>query len=59
MRKPVGMTAITETVVGETREKIYVVCDDGTVWYLEYPHLSWFPGATIPGTQAAEAPGSN
>ena len=59
MSKPVGVTTATLTVGVETSQRIYVVCDDGAVWYLEHPHISWLPGPTIPSTQAAEAGDSN
>lgn len=54
MSKPVGVTAADVVVGSETQQRVYVVCDDGTVWYLSYPHISWLPGPTIPGTQGAE-----
>ena len=60
MSKPAGITTATVKMVGvETTQRIYVVCDDGMVWYLEHPHIKWLPGPTIPGTQAADAADSN
>jgi len=55
MRKPTGMATITVKIghMGP-QERIYVVCDDGTVWYLTDPWLEWLPAAPMPGTEAAE-----
>ena len=59
MSKPVGVTTATVMVGTEKSQRIYVVCDDGTVWYLEHPHISWLPGPAIPTTQASGAGDSN
>ena len=37
------------------QDRIYAVCDDGTVWYLTEPWVGWLPGPPMPGTRGAES----
>ncbi len=56
MRNPTGMATVT-VKIGQMgpQERIYVVCDDGTVWYLTKPWTVWLPAPPMPGTEGAES----
>lgn len=47
-RHPVG-------IADRAGRRLYVVCDDGSVWVLDPMHGGWMEAEPIPGTPAAEA----
>ena len=49
-RKPVGIALSKEG----NRETVFVVCDDGRVFYLNQATSEWDNAPSIPGTEADE-----